>query len=193
MVVCTCLAVGAFHIPHLGTDSVHVFHKHVLLCLVYCICPLVLIISPSVALHHVWTHTYYHTMPDSNKEVQSQVEAVFSFHACLWKSLKGNNVITIAWWSCRGGGAWYSVHIVLATWTLEFGTVFAPQEIWSFTQTLLLYARDMLFVLYCTTAKYAHTATAIYASRYSAHHHFTDMLNLAWKKIWQIQRIFLQV
>jgi len=28
---------------------------------------------------------------------------------------------------------------------------------------------------------------------YSAHHHFTNTLNLAWRKIWQILRIFLQV
>ena len=41
-------------------------------------------------------------MPDSNEEVQSQVEAVFGFHACLWQIrivraiLNGDDVITIA-------------------------------------------------------------------------------------------------
>ena len=43
-----------------------------------------------------------HTMPDSDKEVQSQVEAVFGFRPCLWQIrvvhaiLNGNNVINIA-------------------------------------------------------------------------------------------------
>ena len=43
-----------------------------------------------------------HTMPDSDEEVQSQVEAVFGFCACLWQIrivrgiLNSDDVITIA-------------------------------------------------------------------------------------------------
>jgi hypothetical protein len=43
-----------------------------------------------------------HTMPDSDEEVQDQVEAVFGFHPCLWQIrvvraiLNGDDVITIA-------------------------------------------------------------------------------------------------
>ena len=43
-----------------------------------------------------------HTMPDSDEEVQDQVEAVFGFRPCLWQIrvvraiLNGNDAITIA-------------------------------------------------------------------------------------------------
>lgn len=43
-----------------------------------------------------------HTMPESDEEVQKQVEAVFGFHPCLWQIrvvrviLNGDDVITIA-------------------------------------------------------------------------------------------------
>jgi superfamily II DNA helicase RecQ len=43
-----------------------------------------------------------HTMPESDEEVQKQVEAVFGFRLCLWQNrvvraiLNGDDVITIA-------------------------------------------------------------------------------------------------
>ena len=46
--------------------------------------------------------TYSHTMPDSDEEVQDQIEAVFGFRPCLWQIhvvhaiLDGDDVITNA-------------------------------------------------------------------------------------------------
>ena len=80
-----------------------------------------------------------HTMPESDKEVQRQVEEVFGFKPCLWQIcvvravLAGEDVITVA---PTGSGKSLTYWILLLYTKHGITVVVSPLKLYSFYQGL---------------------------------------------------------